>query len=52
MDANETAAAAASGALHAASDIGAGALEQVRGAATGVVAGVKVLVREPSRDGA
>jgi hypothetical protein len=43
--------AAATGALWAAGDIGAEALEQVRRAATGTIAGVKVVVKEPFRKG-
>jgi hypothetical protein len=47
VDAAEAASAAASGALRAAGDIGSAAVEQVQRAATGVISGVKVVVKAP-----
>ena len=47
MDASEAASAAATGAIRAAADIGTTAVEQVQRALTGVISGVKVIVKEP-----
>jgi hypothetical protein len=47
VDAAAAASAAATGAIKAAGDIGSAAVEQVQRAATGVIAGVKVVVKEP-----
>jgi hypothetical protein len=47
VDAAEAASAAATGALAAAGDISTSAVEQVQKAATGVVSGVKVVVKAP-----
>jgi hypothetical protein len=47
IDAAEAGSAAATGALKAAGYIGGEALEQVKRVATGTIAGVKVVVKEP-----
>jgi hypothetical protein len=43
----DAASAAASGAIKGAGEIGGTAIEEVRKAMTGVIAGVKVVVKEP-----
>ncbi len=47
ISAEEAASAAASGALKAAGKISSTAVEQVRNALTGTIAGVKVVIKEP-----
>jgi hypothetical protein len=47
VDASAAASAAASGALKAAGDISTVAVEQVQKAATGVISGVRVVVKAP-----
>jgi len=51
LNATEAASAAANGALKAAGDIGAGAVNEVRKALTGTIAGVKVVLKEPFKSG-
>jgi hypothetical protein len=47
VDAAEAASAAATGALKAAGDVSVSAVEQVQKAATGMIAGVKVVAKAP-----
>jgi hypothetical protein len=47
LKAEDAASAAASGAIKGAGEIGGTAVEQVRKAMTDVIAGVKVVVKEP-----
>lgn len=47
MSAEEAASAAATGALKAAGEVSSAAVEQVRNALTGTIAGVKVVLKEP-----
>jgi hypothetical protein len=47
LKAEDAASAAASGAIEGAGEIGGTAIEQVRKAMTDVIAGVKVVIKEP-----